>query len=301
MASGPIPHFFLYGEPPQQAADQFLHIEGLAERSLPNNWNIRPHVHQGLHHLFNITCGHAAVSFDGQAHVLAAPVLLLVPAGTVHAFDFSTDADGSVMTLADSALRGLTARQPALASLLQRPSWLQPDAEHIAAAGLNEAFARLGHELAWDAPGHDAAVESQLTMILVSVLRLAQGAAGADTQSQALGPQARLVARFRDEVERRFRTAAGVVDYADLLGVTPRQLRTACVQVAQMPPIQLIRQRTALEARRLLTYSTMSIAEVSYSLGFEDQAYFSRVFSAEAGCSPRAFRMGRRGPGAVAA
>jgi AraC family transcriptional activator of pobA len=129
-------------------------------------------------------------------------------------------------------------------------------------------------------------------MILVTVLRLAQRAE--DLGAQALGPQARLVARFRDEVERRFRSPASVADYAELLGVTPRQLRTACARVAEVSPIQLIRQRTALEARRLLTYSTLSIAEIGYSLGFDDRAYFSRFFTAEAGCSPRVFRLDGR-------
>jgi AraC family transcriptional activator of pobA len=34
----------------------------------------------------------------------------------------------------------------------------------------------------------------------------------------------------------------------------------------------------------------MTIAETAYYLGFEDPAYFSRVFKQMEGCSPKTFR-----------
>ena len=44
------------------------------------------------------------------------------------------------------------------------------------------------------------------------------------------------------------------------------------------------------KAKTLLTYSELSIGEISDSLGFCDQFYFSRKFSAETGLTPREFR-----------
>ena len=44
------------------------------------------------------------------------------------------------------------------------------------------------------------------------------------------------------------------------------------------------------EARRHLAYTNLSIATVAYSLGYADPAYFTRVFTQDAGISPRAFR-----------
>ncbi len=291
MSDRAIPHFFLYGEPPQDAAARFLHVEGLAERSRPNNWNIRPHAHRDLHHIFHITSGGGEVSFDGVTTHMTAPFLLVAPAGVVHAFAWDADTDGAVLTLAEAYARELLAHEPQLAALFDGAASLAVDDAEARAMGLNEAFLRISHETAWDAPGHGAAIQAQLLIILVAALRLALGGGRPSVRS----PQAQLVGRFRDAVERRFRGQTSITDYAADLGVTPKQLRAACLKIAGKSPLQLIRQRTTLEARRLLIYSNMTIAEVGYSLGFEDPAYFSRFFSLEAGVSPRRFRdLGRR-------
>ena len=44
------------------------------------------------------------------------------------------------------------------------------------------------------------------------------------------------------------------------------------------------------EARRNLAYTHLSISTIAYSLGYTDPAYFSRVFTRDAGISPKAFR-----------
>jgi AraC family transcriptional activator of pobA len=56
----------------------------------------------------------------------------------------------------------------------------------------------------------------------------------------------------------------------------------------------MLDQRALLEARRLLRYGSLSVAEVGYALGFTDPAYFSRFFARHVGVSPAAFRKGAR-------
>jgi len=45
-----------------------------------------------------------------------------------------------------------------------------------------------------------------------------------------------------------------------------------------------------LEAKRNLSFSKKSIKEISYELGFEDPAYFSRFFKNHTGAGPQEFR-----------
>jgi AraC family transcriptional activator of pobA len=52
----------------------------------------------------------------------------------------------------------------------------------------------------------------------------------------------------------------------------------------------LILNRMIREARRNLVYTNMPIATIAYALGFDDPAYFSRIYAAATGLSPRAFR-----------
>ncbi|MCY1416058.1 HTH-type transcriptional activator RhaR [compost metagenome] len=44
------------------------------------------------------------------------------------------------------------------------------------------------------------------------------------------------------------------------------------------------------EARRLLLFTSSSVNEIGYQLGFKDPAYFTRFFSREAGMTPSEYR-----------
>ena len=52
----------------------------------------------------------------------------------------------------------------------------------------------------------------------------------------------------------------------------------------------LIRDRSIHEAKRLLAYTALTVAEVGYELGYLDPAYFTRVFRMATGQTPKAFR-----------
>jgi AraC family transcriptional activator of pobA len=45
-----------------------------------------------------------------------------------------------------------------------------------------------------------------------------------------------------------------------------------------------------LEAKRALCYTNQTVAEIAYTLGFVDPAYFTRSFTKHAGVSPRRYR-----------
>lgn len=284
MQHAVIPNFFLYGEAPRLVDDRFLHMEALDDRSRPSNWTIRAHAHGNLNHLFHITSGGGSMRAEAEALPIVAPCLLLMPAGVVHGFEFQAETAGTVLTLSDAYLQDLVRREPDFAPVFAAPAALALPDQHFMTFSLD----RLSRELAWMAPGRTAAVEALLVGILVEALRLARHDAGRSLAGP--GPQALLVARFRALIEDRYRTRDSVDDYARACHVSPKRLRAACQRVAGASPARLITSRLALEAKRLLLYSDMTIAETAYYLGFDDPAYFSRIFTKEAGLSPRAFR-----------
>ena len=284
MDAHEIPRFFLYGEAPRHVGERFLHLESLDDRSRPANWNIRPHTHANLNHAFLITEGRGEMGADGAALVFQAPCLLLIPAGVVHGFAWSRESLGQVLTVSQAYLGELAAREPELGKVFARPAALPG----TGLPRLREAFTRLGDELAWSAPGHAAAVEALLLTILVEALRLRRYET--DDAPRRAGPQAGVVARFRELVEARYRTDMGVEAYAAELNLHPKRLRAACAKVTGASPLRILQDRRLLEAKRLMLYSNMTVAEAAYYLGFEDPAYFTRVFTQACGLSPRDFR-----------
>jgi AraC family transcriptional regulator, transcriptional activator of pobA len=282
-----IPNFFLFGEPLRTVEGKFLHLEDLDDRSRPNDWNIRPHAHADLNHVFLIAEGAGVMRVEGETIAFVAPCLLLIPAGVVHGFIYEADSAGSVLTIADSYLRELIGREPGFAGLFRTACQLPLPRD----SRVSEVLARLGRELIWTAPGRAAAVEAQLLSLLVEALRLLVQAHAAGPAVQ--GAQARLVARYRELVEAHFREGRSLEFYAERLGCTVSRLRTACLRAAGAAPLRLVHDRMVLEAKRALIYSNMTVAEVGYQLGFEDPAYFSRFFSKAEGCSPRRYRAER--------
>jgi AraC family transcriptional activator of pobA len=285
-----VPRFFLYGEPPRAADERFVHVETIADRSTLYDWKIRPHTHRDLHQLLLILGGGGEMRAESNAYGFRAPALLIVPAGVVHAFAFHKDTRGYVVTVADAALTEVAPREPSFRALFDAALPVDLTRGALEAQELEESVVRLQRELTWSAPAHAMATEARLVTLLVSAVRATHEIKGSLNGGVARGPRAALVARFRQAVETNLRSGWSVNRYAKALGISPAQLRAACLEVTGEPPTRIVHDRLVLEAKRTLMYTSMTVTETAYELGFNDPAYFSRFFSERVGCSPAAFR-----------
>ncbi len=101
---------------------------------------------------------------------------------------------------------------------------------------------------------------------------------------------AHLMRQFHLAVEQRFRELHAVPDYARLLGVTANHLHDVVREQTGRSAGDFIRQRRMLDAKRLLSHSDLTVAEIAYQLGFEDPSYFTRSFKRLADETPAEFR-----------
>ncbi|MEJ5048639.1 AraC family transcriptional regulator [Chryseobacterium culicis] len=98
------------------------------------------------------------------------------------------------------------------------------------------------------------------------------------------------VRKFSQLVEQNFKTSHHISDYADFLFVTPKNLNKKITQFGYLSPKQIVMERIILEAKRLLAHSVLTVKEIGYELGYEDDAYFVRIFTKHCGQSPLQFR-----------
>ncbi|WP_448699388.1 helix-turn-helix domain-containing protein [Mucilaginibacter sp. AW1-3] len=77
---------------------------------------------------------------------------------------------------------------------------------------------------------------------------------------------------------------------ADKLNLSPRYLSDLLKQETGKTAIDLIHIYLITEAKHLLKTADQSIAEIAYTLGFENLPYFSRLFKKEVGLSPNQFK-----------
>lgn len=98
------------------------------------------------------------------------------------------------------------------------------------------------------------------------------------------------IRRFNLLVEKHYTKLHQVQDYADLLHKSPKTLSNLFRKYSDTTPLKVIRERIALEAKRLLRYTDKPVGEIGYDLGFPESAHFSRFFKGVVGQSPNLFR-----------
>ncbi|MEO5776645.1 MAG: AraC family transcriptional regulator [Flavobacterium sp.] len=96
--------------------------------------------------------------------------------------------------------------------------------------------------------------------------------------------------KFSLLVEIHFKNLHTVADYSKLLFATPKNLNKKITQFGNHSPNEIIKARIMLEAKRLLAHTYLTIKEIGYHLGYEDYAYFIRLFTTQSGLSPQQFR-----------
>lgn len=98
------------------------------------------------------------------------------------------------------------------------------------------------------------------------------------------------VRHFTRLVELHFKTKHTVADYADLLHLAPKTVAHRFKRLGLSQPNDIIKERILLEAKRMIVYSSLTSKEIAYQLGYEDPAYFNRLFTSKTGDTPVGFR-----------
>lgn len=272
-----IENFNLYGE--HLDFPDVAHCETIEVRSLIHDWEFRPHRHARLHQFLLLESGGGRALLEEDRHDLAAGTLVNVPQGVVHGFMFEPQTKGWVVTLASELLEQGLLESEGLRHYLKTPR-LMPYGNEIRGI-VKSIFAE--HATRSFARAH---ILRALSGVLIGLV--ARQVARDDPQGGQTDHS--LQRRFEALVEEHARAHLGVADYADLLGVTPTHLSRVMRKATGKAALATIEGYMIREARRNLAFSNLSISEIAYHLGYEDPAYFSRVFKRATGRSPRAFR-----------
>jgi AraC family transcriptional regulator, transcriptional activator of pobA len=112
--------------------------------------------------------------------------------------------------------------------------------------------------------------------------------------TKTINNEATLIRKFKNLVAKHFINEQSTHAYAKKMGVSSSHLSNVIKSMTGYSPGQLIRNEIILEAKRLLVHTELTIAEIGYSLSFEDPSYFSRFFKRETDMSPAMFRQKTR-------
>jgi AraC-like DNA-binding protein len=129
-------------------------------------------------------------------------------------------------------------------------------------------------------------LRSQITGILISLHRFSTVSSKAESTEQFHSLTHRFLALLEKEEGKFYRAN----HYVSALSIDSRAFVNAVLSETGKSPSAWIRDRTLLEARRLLTYTDLTISEIAYRLNFRNVSYFVRFYRRLTGISPGAAR-----------
>jgi AraC family transcriptional activator of pobA len=273
-----------YGDAKRWSTAALLHSEPLIERSRQHAWHIKPHRHLSVLQVFWLSRGRGTSRFDGEPYRLSAPCVAVIPERCVHEFEWDHDCDGFALSIASALVQELNRQLGAGSEALATPNVLHAGAD---AAYVDALFAALHAEYVAERPLKELSLDGLIKTLTVWIAR---AAAPKQRATEPASRAKRHYERFTKLLEHRHGNEWTVAAYASEIGITPPHLNAVCKQVGGASALSLIHDRVLLAARRALSYTDKSIADVAVSLGFAEPSYFTRFFKRKMRMTPKQYR-----------
>lgn len=291
-----LPLFHLYGDPPDDQAFNFIHVETIMSRSSAHDWLIRAHRHRNLFQFLLIESGGGEMIFEASRLPFSAPAVFVVPPNVVHGFRFNPDVtNGWIVSFTEDVATAMGERTgeavAQLKAIATQPCIPLDNDDDV--RRLSDLCGNLHRESLLARDGHRLAMRALLALIAVEIGRFAASRARSGSITLSLA-DATLEALQR-LVEENFRKQRQIGFYADALAMTADRLNDHVKRATGVTAGHLIRQRILSEAKRELVFTGRAIHDIAYDLGFTDPSHFARFFRKQTGMTPQDFRAGRVG------
>lgn len=284
-----IQNYVVYGETEEMLSPAFVHCHQMEVTGKSHNWHIKPHIHSNLFQIFLMENGKTFFIGEHVRVELNKPSILTMPENTLHEFRQEKGARGTVISISYALMEELLEHYPrGLTDLEKMQLFQQSDDQTV----FDQIFAlgrAIDDELKKDRIGKTVNIRSLLGLVLIRILRLKQEKFPAQLPSTHDLNYIHFKA-FQNNIKQTNSSRKQIREYALELQMTPVHLNRICQSVAGKSALQVVRDYVILEAKRHLSYSSYSIAEIAHLLDFKEPNYFSRFFKKATGMSPKDFR-----------
>jgi len=245
-----------------------------------------PHKHS-FYHLVYFTKGGGSQTIDFE-YVAVKPhqIYFMIP-GQVHNWNFEGEVDGYIINFSAAFFQSFLLKAGYLDEL---PffSGIVSDSVIDIPADMQVTISRLFEELVTENEDQHLLkadmIRAILLKLLITVSRLGNKHQNVPTYNYTL------LRNFQKLIEKNYTSLKLPKEYAELLFITPNHLNALCSAMLGIPAGEVIRNRIALEAKRLLIHKELSVAEIADKLNFADNSYFTKFFKKQAGLTPEEFR-----------
>lgn len=164
-------------------------------------------------------------------------------------------------------------------------STTEPDATAI--TGLKNLIPDLERRLSLDKqPVNRSILHDLLSFYIGTIAEIYQKGLPVRANNRA----AIITSRFKSLLAANYASVKSPSQYAAELNISPVYLNEAVKATTGLTAGECIRNEIVVRAKRLLFHTSLSVKEIANELGYDDWAYFSRMFSRASGLPPSRFR-----------
>ncbi|MGV3588449.1 MAG: helix-turn-helix domain-containing protein [Adhaeribacter sp.] len=248
----------------------------------------KPHKHN-FYIILLITQGTGTHTIDFKTYPVNPHTLFFLSPGQVHAWQLAADTAGHILFFNPEFYRlaqplGKIYRFPFFNTLLPKPTLLLPAGQ---VKPVTTIIQQMTAEQLNQQPQWDNAVASYLNILLILLSRVYQSQHGSGQPAFNLNSPWE---QLEELLEQHYKQHQPVSFYAEKMHLTAKQLNDLGKNVAGKTLSELLQERVLLEARRLLTHSSLTITQIAAELGYFDNSYFARFFKKHTGQTPENFR-----------
>ncbi len=238
--------------------------------------------------LLFVTSGQGTHTVDFIQQPISNGTLIFVRPGQVQQWQLDGQYSGLLVLIQPDAIPSIVNQQNSqYQSLLDWQVFSQ--LPHLVSSDLLNTFAQLGKDI-------DNFNESEDDIFLirhhvfVMLLRIGRWQRQLMTTRGVQSHQIKIYHLFLKELENNYAKQHHLDFYIERLGYSASTIRRACLAAEARNAKLVIDRRIALEAKRLLVHSTLSIASIAHQLGFSEPSNFVKFFKRLVTMTPAKFR-----------
>lgn len=239
------------------------------------------------HTLIYLTKGVASMKIGFLKLKIREHMCLVVPAGQVFSYDQYEVNEGFICNFQSDFLVGKLGSNELVRDFDFLNIWGNPVIKVGSRRGkyLQQTFQRLLDEYAVNGMTNVDILQSYFIAALCDVNHAYKPLTNHKNKSAV-----NLTNRFKALVHAHITTRHLVVDYADMLHVSPNHLNKKVKEVSGIAASKWIDYVLVTEAKVLLAQTSFTVNEIATKLGIFDQSYFSRLFKKYERITPVEFR-----------
>jgi AraC family transcriptional activator of pobA len=239
------------------------------------------HKHNSYFELIYLSQGKGYHTIDSVEFAITPPVAFFIRQEQTHHWELETEPEGYVLILKRKFVEDCLDKQvhQLLLQASATPCVLVADQ-----ATVEELFEILLREFDPERGEGGPVIEGLLKALLAKLVGTRPLGIAGKTHNQSLFQD------YEELLSRNKTLKNSVSHYATLLHTTPQNLNAACRRAVDQSAAAVLAHFIVSEAKRLLSYTGLSVSEVATILDFKDSSHFIKYFKRHTGHTPASYR-----------